>query len=90
MLAKEVAEKTLRPRLMAPLSIFEEMDRLSADIAKRAFNFFQERGGGDGFALSDWFRAESEFVHPAPIEVKENEKEVVIHAEVPGFELKDL
>ncbi len=29
-------------------------------------------------------------MHPAPIEVKENEKEVVIHAEVPGFELKDL
>ncbi len=44
MLAKEVPEKTLRPRLMAPLSIFEEMDRLTAGIAKRAFSLFQERG----------------------------------------------
>ena len=90
MLAKEAPETSFRPSLMAPLSIFEEMDRLTADIAKRAFNLFEERGGGDGFALSDWFRAESEFVHPAPIEVKENEKEVIIQAEVPGFELKEL
>ena len=74
--------------LMAPSSISEEMDRLTAEIEKRAFSLFQERGGGDGFALSDWFRAESEFVHPAPTEVKE--KEVVIQAEVPGFELKEL
>ncbi len=90
MLAKEAPEKTPRPRLMAPLSIFEEMDRLAADIEKRAFSLFEQRGGGDGFALDDWFRAESEFVHPTPIEIKENEKEVVIQAEVPGFELKEL
>ena len=90
MLAKEAPEKTPRPRLMAPLSIFEEMDRLAAEIEKRAFSLFEQRGGGDGFELSDWFRAESEFVHPTPIEIRENEKEVVIQAEVPGFELKEL
>ncbi|HVC90196.1 MAG TPA: Hsp20/alpha crystallin family protein [Acidobacteriaceae bacterium] len=90
MLAKEAPEKALRPSLMAPLSIFEEMDRLAAEIEKKAFSLFQQRGGSDGFALSDWFRAESEFLHPTPIEVKEDEKEVVIKAEVPGFELKEL
>ena len=90
MLAKEAPEEAPQPRLMAPLSIFEEMDRLAAEIEKRAFNLFEERGCGDGLALRDWFRAESEFVHPTPIEVKENEKEIVIQAEVPGFELKEL
>lgn len=90
MLAKEAPEKTPRPRLMTPLSIFEEMDRLAAEIEKRAFSLFEQRGCGDGFALSDWFRAESELLHSAPIEVNENEKEIVIRAEVPGFELKEL
>ena len=85
MLAKEAPEKTPWPRLMAPLSIFEEMDRLAAEIEKRAFSLFEQRGGGDGFALNDWFLAESELVHPTPIQVKENEKEIVIHAEVPDL-----
>lgn len=73
-----------------PSSIFEEMDQLMRRIEERAFNLFEERGGGDGFALSDWFRAEQELVKSVPIKVEETDKEVIVHAEVPGFEAKEL
>ncbi len=73
-----------------PSSIFEEMDQMMRRIEERAFNLFEQRGGGDGFALSDWFRAEHELVKAMPIQVEETENEVVVHAEVPGFEAKEL
>lgn len=73
-----------------PTSIFEEMDQLMRRVEERAFNLFQERGGGDGLALGDWFRAEHEMLKPMPIRVEETDKEVIVHAEVPGFEAKEL
>ena len=73
-----------------PASIFEEMDRLMRRVEERAFDLFRERGGGDGFALSDWFRAEHELVKAMPIQVEETDKEVIVRAEVPGFEAKEL
>lgn len=76
--------------LARPSSIFEEMDRLMRRIEERAFHLFEQRGGGDGFALSDWFSAEHELVKAMPIQVEETEHEVVVHAEVPGFEAKEL
>ena len=59
-------------------------------VEERAFNLFQQRGGGDGFALGDWFRAEHELLKPMPIRVEETDNEVIVHAEVPGFEPKEL
>ncbi len=73
-----------------PASIFEEMDQLMHRIEQRAFNLFEQRGGGDGFALSDWFRAEHEMVKAMPIQLEETDNEVIVHAEVPGFDVKDL
>ncbi len=73
-----------------PTSIFEEMDQWMRKIEERAFNLFQERGGGDGFALGDWFKAEHELLKPMPIRVEETDNEVIVHAEVPGFEAKEL
>lgn len=77
-------------KIARPLSIFEEMDRLMQKIENRAFSLFQERGSTDGFALNDWFRAESEMVKAAPIEMEEKDNEVIVRAEVPGFETKEL
>lgn len=73
-----------------PSSIFEEMEQLMRRIEERAFNLFEQRGGGDGFAWSDWFRAEHDLVKAMPIQVEETDNEVVVHAEVPGFEAKEL
>lgn len=87
---KETPEILLSHELLTPLSIFEEMDRLSREIQERAFSFFEERGGLAGWELGDWLRAEAEFLRPLPIEVEELEKEIVVRAEVPGFEVKEL
>lgn len=89
-LVNQKAESKKQLSMTRPVSIFEEMDRLMRRVEERAFNLFQERGGGDGFALSDWFRAEHELVKAMPIQVEETEKEVIVRAEVPGFEAKEL
>jgi HSP20 family protein len=73
-----------------PLSIFEEMDQMMEKIEKRAFGLFQERGSRDGTSLDDWFRAEAELVRVAPVEIEERDNEVIVRAEVPGFEAKEL
>lgn len=77
-------------KVARPLSIFEEMDRLMEKVEQRAFELFKGRGSGDGFDMSDWFRAESELVKATPIEVEEKDNEVIVRAEVPGFEAKEL
>ena len=85
-----VTERPLSRAMPAPLSIFEEMDRLTRQIRDRAFGLFQERGGIDGFDQGDWIRAESELLKPIPIEVEEQDKEIIVRAEVPGFDARDL
>lgn len=87
---KEPGQTALNTEITYPLSIFEEMDHLMQKIEKRAFSFFEERGYVDGFALDDWFRAESELVKATPIAVAEKDNEVIVRAEVPGFEAKEL
>ncbi len=71
-------------------NIIGDFDALSNAIAQRAFGFFQQRGGENGFDLDDWFRAESELLKPVPIEMSETTDSYTIHAEVPGFDAKDL
>lgn len=73
-----------------PRSMFEEMEQLMKRVEERAFNLFQQRGGGEGLALGDWFNAEREMLKPMPIRVEETANEVIVHAEVPGFEAKEL
>lgn len=86
----EKPERAVAKTMAMPLSIFDEMDRLAREIEERAFHFFQERGAVNGFDLEDWFRAEAELVRPVPIEIEERETEIIVRAEVPGFEAKDL
>jgi len=71
-------------------NIIEDFDALSNAIAQRAFGFFQQRGGGNGLDRDDWLRAESELLKPVPIEMSETKDSYTIHAEVPGFDAKDL
>ena len=70
--------------------LFGEFDKLQKRIADRAFEFFRARGGEDGFDLADWLRAETEFLRPIAVDVEKTDAEVVVKAEVPGFDPKDL
>jgi HSP20 family protein len=70
--------------------LLERMRDLSQNVARRAFEFFEERGGEIGHALDDWFRAESELLRRVPIEVMETEKQLKVRAEVPGFKPEEI
>ena len=59
-------------------------------IARRAFDSFESRGRSPGHELEDWSRAESELLHPVPLNVTESDVEYIVRAEVPGFGSKDI
>ncbi len=88
-LAVQTAPETTGLKVVKPENIFERMEKLHEQIAKRAFELFE----GDGFFgrdLDHWFKAESELLHPVHVTLSETNEGFEIKAELPGFELKDL
>ncbi len=59
-------------------------------IARRAYELFEARGYEHGHDHEDWLKAESEILLDAPVEITEGEREIAIHANVPGFGENDL
>jgi HSP20 family protein len=84
--AKEAAPVKLLPGS----DLFDRIQELSNSIARRAFEIFDGRGRADGHHLEDWFRAESEFLHPVHLDIAESDDALTVHAEVPGFSAKEL
>lgn len=64
---------------------FERFQKMQDSIARRAFNLFKDAGFLPGHETENWLKAESEIFQPAPILVTENNEEVILKAEVPGF-----
>ena len=60
------------------------------EIARRAYELFEARGGEHGHDWEDWFRAESEVVRPVSIAVSENEAQISVRANVLGFDHNEL
>ncbi|MGB8064606.1 MAG: Hsp20 family protein [Candidatus Sulfotelmatobacter sp.] len=87
-----VMERTEEPELVKHGS--EEISNQSSQIydliAHRAFDIFESRGGSPGHELEDWFRAESELLHPVRLNVTESNDEYIVRAEVPGFGSKEI
>jgi HSP20 family protein len=73
-----------------PQNLFEQFDRIYQSIAKRAFEIFEGDGRSLGHELDNWFKAESELLHPVKINMTETETAVTVQAEVPGFTAKDI
>ena len=86
--AMEIAPSAIK--ISEPADIFEQLDRLYQSIARRAFEIFEGNGKTPGHELDDWFKAESEILHPVHINVSENDKTITVRAEVPGFGEKEL
>ncbi len=59
-------------------------------IAHRAYELFEARGYQNGHDLEDWFRAESELLHPVKVKTWESEREVFVTAEIPGFRADEV
>lgn len=59
-------------------------------IARKAFEIFDSNGRWFGHDLENWFRAESELLHPVHLEITETDDNLAVRAEVPGFSTKEL
>ena len=87
----QTVKKQLGPLKLASFDeIFEDMKQTFDEIAKRAYEIFEGNGRQPGLDLDNWLRAESELLHPAPLELSESNNAITVRAEVPGFENKDL
>jgi len=84
--AKEAAPMKLLPKS----DLSDRIQDLFNLIARRAFEIFDGRGRADGHDLEDWFRAESELLHPVHLDVTESGDVLTVRAEVPGFTAKEL
>ena len=89
----EVSKQSTSPaklKLVPPADVFKRAEQLYENIARRAFEIFETNGRGIGHDLENWFKAESEVLHPTRVEVSESENEITVRAEVPGFTAKQL
>jgi len=70
--------------------VFDRIQQTYGEIARRAFEIFENNGRWLGNDLEDWFRAESELLHPVHLEMAESDDSIIVRAEVPGFNTKEL
>lgn len=73
-----------------PVGLFEYMTSIHNNIARRAFEIFQDEGRILGNDLTHWFKAEAEVLHPVSVDMFESDDMVTIDAELPGFRATDL
>jgi len=72
------------------LPIFAEIAKRIEAIRRRAFDFFEKRGGEPGHELEDWLKAERELLGWPAAELKEKDAEYEVQITLPGFEAKDV
>jgi len=76
-------------RVVEPQTLFDRMSRIHDEIARRAFDIFQQHGS-TGRELENWFNAEQQLVHPVHVNISETDTALQVQAEVPGFEPNDI
>jgi HSP20 family protein len=84
------APETSAKKIVETEAVFEQIDRIYHSIARRAFEIFSSSGNGFGHDRENWFKAESELLHPVHVMITEHDGAVNLGAEVPGFDAKDL
>lgn len=74
-----------QPRLCPSSEMLERYQNVYDEIAIRAYQLFEARGGVYGHAWDDWFKAEAEFLRPVPVEIQEFAEKLIVTASVIGF-----
>jgi HSP20 family protein len=85
--AMQPAKAPVPVKQSATSDVFDQIQQTYDSIARRAFEIFNNNGSNQ---LDDWFRAESELLHPVHLEIAESDDNLTIRAEVPGFSAKEL
>ena len=88
--AMQPAKASVPVKQSATDDVFDRIQQTYDSIARRAFEIFDNNGRWLGHELEDWFRAESELLHPVHLEMAESDDNLTVRAEVPGFSTKEL
>jgi HSP20 family protein len=78
------------PRVVEPLEVTTRGQEIVHRIAQRAFELFEGKGRTWGQDLDDWFKAESELLHPTHLKLTETDRTLSVRLDVPGFEPRDI
>jgi len=65
--------------------VFRAFARRADEVAQRAFELFEKRGGADGLAIEDWLQAEQQILGVATAELSEDESTYQIRVALTGF-----
>ncbi len=88
--AMQPAKAPVPVKQSATSDVVDQVEQIYDSIARRAFQIFNNNGRWLGHELEDWFRAESELLHPVHLEIAESDENLTVRAEVPGFSAKEL
>ena len=84
------AKDTAAVKMVEFQTLFDRMNQLHDEIARRAFQLFEGDGGAFNHELDHWFKAEREILHPVHLKMSESADAVEVEAETPGFTAQDL
>jgi HSP20 family molecular chaperone IbpA len=82
--------KELFPAIRIDRTLGEAFDRLEEQIRERAYHIFLGRGGFPDDPVADWLDAQQELVSPIEFTVKEQKKNIVVEADLKGFNAAEI
>lgn len=88
--AVQMAPEPISLKVVESNTLFDRIDRIREQIARRAFEIFESDGHRIGHDLDNWFQAEAEMLHPVRVSIAESDEALNIQAEVPGFNANEL
>ena len=88
--ATQPAKESIQVKQSANGDVFDRIQQTYDAIARRAFEIFENDDRWLGNDLENWFRAESELLHPVHLEMTESDENLKVRAEVPGFSTNEL
>jgi HSP20 family protein len=71
-------------------NLAEGINKMFERVAQRAYQIFEGNGRNWGHEIDDWFKAETELLHPVHVAITEEGDELEVKAEVPGFNEKEI
>jgi HSP20 family protein len=88
--AVQQAKEPISIKPAKPEGILDWMNEIFDAISRRAFEIFESNGQMSGHEFEDWFKAESELLHPVHVHMTESNEAIDVEAEVPGFNEKEI
>lgn len=77
-------------RFSSPAEVIAQMNAIEDELSRSAFNLFERRGSIPRSALEDWLGAEAALLKPVVVSIDEQNNEITVKADVPGFTPEQL